>query len=124
VSTVDAGWLPQHQRPTVTPSPWTGDLKWQVPSGEGWSQDAWFNPPSIDVTVVVGLHTVEVYVGGQLFGLVARDELRTWFAHGTTGMPAGEVTWTSRPMGVALGVPGCSPWPVPSEIATHLASHL
>lgn len=129
-TTIDAGWLPDLQQPTITTQPWTGDLTWRVVhpvrSDDAWySADAWFNPPATAIAVVVGLGTVETWINGQLAGLVERYELRTWLAHGTGALTAGNgVLWTSRPMGLAIVVADCSPWPVPSEIATHLAGRL
>jgi hypothetical protein len=110
------------------PLPWIGELTWRVLRADEWSEAAWFSPSTIRVSVVVGEHAVEIWLNGGLRGLVARAELRTWLACGTGPLPAGDgVRWTSRPMGIALEVADASlasPWPVPSEIASHLAGHL
>jgi hypothetical protein len=122
-STIDAGWIPDLQVTSVLPSPWTGQLKFRVIDACP-AQEPWLAQPCVDVTIAVGLRTVEIWAGGLRHGSVPRDELRTWFAHGTWAMPAGDAAWTARPMGVAIAIAGSAPWPVPADIATHLAGHL
>lgn len=96
---------------------WTGPLEFEMHS------DSWFWPRMI-VTLDVREAVVDIWRGDRLIGSVARERLREWFGCGTGALTVGGVTWTARPMGVAVGLAGSAPAAVPSEVASFLARHL